>query len=92
MIDGITQDEPVNGVADGNTSPDGFLSSPLSNKAKVRAERAGTGDGRVYRLHFTATDTHGGTCSGTATVSVPHDKSGAAAIDSAPPSYNSLLP
>jgi hypothetical protein len=92
VIDGITQDEPVNGVADGNTSPDGFLSSPLSNKAKVRAERAGMGDGRVYRLHFTATDTHGGTCSGTATVSVPHDKSGAAAVDSAPPSYNSLLP
>jgi hypothetical protein len=92
VIDGITQDEPVNGAADGNTSPDGFLSSPLSNKAKVRAERAGTGDGRVYRLHFTATDTHGGSCSGTATVGVPHDNSGPAAVDSAPPSYNSLLP
>ena len=92
VIDGITQDEPVNGAADGNTSPDGFLSSPLDNKAKVRAERAGTGNGRVYRLHFTATDTHGMSCSGTARVGVPHDQSGPAAVDSAPPSYNSLLP
>jgi hypothetical protein len=92
VIDGITQDEPVTGLGSGDTSPDGFLTSPLSDQAQVRAERDGTGDGRVYRVHFTATDTHGMTCTGTATVSVPHDQSGAPAVDSAPPSYNSLLP
>jgi hypothetical protein len=93
VIDGITQDEPVNGRGDGNTAPDAFLTSPLSASAKVRAERAGPGDGRVYRVHFTATDQFGATCSGTAKVGVPHDRGrGRVAVDSAPPSFNSLLP
>jgi hypothetical protein len=93
VVDGITQDELVNGLGDGDTSPDGFLSSPLTNTAQVRAERSGLGDGRVYRLHFTATDTHGATCTGFVTVGVPHDQgAGSVPIDSAPPSYNSLLP
>jgi len=93
VIDGVTQDEPVNGLGDGDTSPDAFLSSPLSNIVQIRAERSGTGDGRVYRVHFTATDTHGATCSGVATVGVPHDQGkGSTPIDSAPPSFNSLLP
>jgi hypothetical protein len=93
VIDGITQDEAVNGRGDGNTAPDAFLTSPQSASAKVRAERAGPGDGRVYRVHFTATDQFGATCSGTARISVPHDRGRhGAAIDSAPPSFNSLLP
>jgi hypothetical protein len=93
VVDGITQDEPVNDVGDGNTAPDGFLTSPLSDQAQVRAERSGLGDGRVYRLHFTATDTHGATCTGFVTVGVPHDQGGdSTPVDSAPPSYNSLLP
>jgi hypothetical protein len=95
VIDGVTQDEPVDaaGNGDGNTSPDAFLTTPVSNKAQVRAERAGTGDGRVYRLHVTATDTHGATCSGTLRVGVPHDQGGQPVpFDSAPPSFDSLLP
>ena len=92
VITGVSQDEPVDGVGDGNTSPDAFLTSPASNRVQVRAERAGRGDGRVYVVSYTATDLFGGSCSGTATVSVPHDQSGAAAVNSAPPSYNSLLP
>ena len=93
VIDGITQDEPVNEGGDGNTEPDASLTSPLSAEAAVRAERAGTGDGRVYQVHFTATDQFGATCEGTATVGVPHDqRPGGEPIDSAPPSYNSLLP
>ena len=93
VIDGVTQDEPVNGLGDGDTSPDAVLTSPLSNKVQIRAERSGLGDGRVYVVHFTATDTHGATCTGTATVGVPHDQGkGSTPINSAPPSYNSLLP
>jgi hypothetical protein len=93
VIDGITQDEPVNGRGDGNTAPDAFLSSPLSDEARVRAERAGPRDGRVYVLHFTATDQFGATCDGTATVGVPHDRRpGGAPVDSSPPSFNSLVP
>jgi hypothetical protein len=93
VIDGVTQDEPVNGLGDGDTSPDAVLTSPLSNKAQIRAERSGLGDGRVYRVHYTATDTHGATCTGVATVGVPHDQGAhSTPIDSAPPSYDSLLP
>jgi hypothetical protein len=93
VIDAITQDEPLNGRGDGNTATDAFLTSPVSAEAAVRAERAGPRDGRVYRVHFTATDQFGATCDGTATVSVPHDRRpGGAAIDSAPPSFNSLNP
>jgi hypothetical protein len=93
VIDGITQDEPVNGRGDGNTAPDAFLTSPLSAEAEVRAERAGPRDGRVYQLHFTATDQFGATCEGTATLGVQHDRrKGGAAVDSAPPSFDSLTP
>jgi hypothetical protein len=91
VITGVTQDEPVNGTGDGDTSPDAFLTSPPSNSALLRVERAGPGDGRVYHLIFTATTT-GGSCTGNAVTSVVHDQSGRPAIDSAPPSYNSLLP
>jgi hypothetical protein len=59
---------------------------------RLRGERSGRGDGRVYRIHFTATDPQGASCSGTVTVGVPHDKGSGPAIDSAPPSYNSFLP
>ena len=61
-INGITQDEPVNSTADGNTSPDATIGS--GGAFQVRAERSGQGDGRVYRVAFTATDGLGGECSG----------------------------
>lgn len=90
-ITGITQDEPVDDKADGNTSPDATIGS--GGAFQVRAERSGQGDGRVYRIAFTASDGRGGQCSGVATVGVPHDQGGMPIpIDSAPPSYNSLLP
>jgi len=39
----------------------------------LRSERSGGGNGRVYRVFFTATDGQGGTCSGSFTVGVPHN-------------------
>jgi hypothetical protein len=91
-ITGVTQDEPVNGIGDGNTSPDA-QPGPSSNTVFVRAERSGRGDGRVYRISFTGADAAGGTCSGTVTVGVPHDRGkGSTPIDSAPPSYDSFGP
>jgi uncharacterized repeat protein (TIGR01451 family) len=80
-ITGVTQDEPLNGLGDGDTSPDAFP-GPASNQALVRAERSGTGDGRVYVLHVSVSDGLGGECTGTAAVSVPHDQSGRPAVDS----------
>jgi uncharacterized repeat protein (TIGR01451 family) len=80
-ITGVTQDEPLNGLGDGDTSPDAFP-GPASDQALIRAERSGTGDGRVYVLHVSVSDGLGGECTGTAAVSVPHDQSGRPAVDS----------
>ena len=49
--------------------------------AAIRAERDGSGDGRVYHIVFVADDGQGGTCTGEVMVSVPHDQSGAPAVD-----------
>ncbi len=77
-ITSVTQDEAPGEAGDGDTSPDGVLGGAT---ALVRSERAGTGNGRVYRLGFTADDGQGGVCFGSVEVSVPHDKSGARAVD-----------
>jgi hypothetical protein len=80
-ITSVTQDEPLNGAADGNTSPD---AAPAADPAQVllRAERSGRGDGRVYRLAVEASDGVA-TCTGTALVGVPHDRGrGSVPVDS----------
>ena len=60
--------------------------------ASVRAERSGTGNGRVYQISFTADDGKGGSCSGAVTVGVPHSqKKGVTAIDDGQ-IYNSTIP
>ncbi|HEX5494982.1 MAG TPA: thrombospondin type 3 repeat-containing protein [Mycobacteriales bacterium] len=89
-IDAVSQDEPVTGTGSGRTGPDGGLTDPMSGSAWVRAERDRTGDGRVYRLHVTATDQAGLTCQAVVTVSVPRDRRHPA-TDSAAASYDSLV-
>ena len=66
-IDGVTQDEPVTGVGD-DTSPDAALTAagPDSNQVLVRSEANSRFNGRVYRIAYTVSDGHGGSCSGTA--------------------------
>lgn len=88
-ITGVTQDEPVNGLGDGDTGPDA-ASGTTSNQVQLRAERSGTGDGRVYTIAISASDGKGGTCTGTATVGVPHSQGSGPAVNSAPPSHNSF--
>ena len=48
------QDEPVNGLGDGDTAPD--ASGIGTSTVQIRSERADNGDGRVYHISFTATD------------------------------------
>jgi uncharacterized repeat protein (TIGR01451 family) len=88
-ITGIWQDEPTNGLGDGDTAIDGQIGS--GNNFSVRAERAGTRNGRVYHVFFSASDGAGGSCSGSATIGVPHDQgpNGGPVDDGA--LYNSLL-
>jgi Tol biopolymer transport system component len=85
-VDSVTQDEPVKRRGD-RTAPDAKLKG--GGLVRVRAERSPHGDGRVYRIAFTATDEVGASCSGYVTVSVPRKKR-KPAVDSAPPSYDSL--
>jgi hypothetical protein len=76
-IDGIFQDEPV---GSGKHSPDG--KGVGTTTAQVRAERDGSGDGRIYHIFYTADDGNGGTCSAEVSVGVPHDQGqGATAVD-----------
>lgn len=61
-VTGISQDEP--GVAWSG------VGTPV---ARVKAERDGKGDGRVYLIAFEASDPSGGACDGEVTVCIPHD-------------------
>jgi FtsP/CotA-like multicopper oxidase with cupredoxin domain len=87
-ITAVTQDEPTNGLGDGDVGPPDAKLLADPNKVDLRAERSGTGDGRVYRITFQAQDNKGGSCVGTVKVGVP--RGSGPAIDSAPPSFNSL--
>jgi len=84
----ITQDEPTNGLGDGDVSPDG--AGVGTDSPQVRSERSGLGDGRVYVISFVADDGNGGTCQGSVSVSVPHDNS-ADATDSGQ-NFDSTIP
>lgn len=82
-VTGVTQDEALNGLGDGDTGPvDAMRVAGHPDQVMLRAERSGLGDGRVYRIAYTASDGVGGSCGGTLFVGVPHDQSGPAAVDS----------
>jgi predicted extracellular nuclease len=78
-IDTVFQDESVNGAGDGNTAPD--ADGVGTSTAQVRAERSGGGNGRVYHIGFTATDSRGSSCSGEVLVSVPVSRGAGPAVD-----------
>ena len=81
-VTGVTQDEPIDGLGDGDTSPDAVVGATPS-EVLVRAERSGRGDGRVYVISYAVSDGHGGSCSGSWRVAVPHDQGkGSIAVDS----------
>jgi hypothetical protein len=80
-ITGVTTDEPVLGLGDGNTCADAILNGET---AMLRAERSGTGNGRVYTLYFTASNAAGNSCDGSVTVCITHDRSGADCIKDEP--------
>jgi hypothetical protein len=69
----VTSDEPENGTGDGDLAPDWDILN--DHHIKLRAERAGNGDGRIYSVKVTCTDAHGNTASGTRIVLVPKNMS-----------------
>jgi hypothetical protein len=72
-VTGVTQDEPVAGRGR-YAGPDARWADGHANGVELRIERSGRGDGRAYRIEFTASDGNGGECSGTALAGVPHDR------------------
>jgi hypothetical protein len=89
-VTGVTQDEPVNGLGDGDASPDA-RPGLVAGEVFLRAERSGGGNGRVYQVAISARDAKGGSCAGVVRVSVPR-QAGSVATDSAPPSFASFGP
>jgi subtilisin-like proprotein convertase family protein len=61
--------EPINGLGDGDTAPDWQIVD--SHHLKLRAERSGTGTGRIYTVTITCTDQAGRSTSQTVNVTVP---------------------
>jgi predicted extracellular nuclease len=69
---GVTSDEPVTGAGQGLaglTTPDWQVVD--AHHVRLRSERSVRGDGRIYTITITATDTAGGTSTAQTTVTVP---------------------
>jgi hypothetical protein len=65
----VTSNEPVNGVADGDTDPDWIVLD--DHHVQLRAERSAVGDGRIYTITITATDGSGNSAVKSVEVRVP---------------------
>jgi hypothetical protein len=75
---GVTSNEPQNGLGDGDVSPD--WTNPIVDQARgmitlqLRAERSGTGKGRIYTIRITARDASGNSSQASVQIIVPHDQ------------------
>lgn len=67
----VTSNEPVDGTGDGDTSPDWEIVD--AHNVRLRAERAGTSNDRIYTITITCTDGAGNAGTKTVTVKVLHD-------------------
>lgn len=74
----VTSNEPQNGLGDGDTSPD--WTEPVIDQIngiitlQLRAERSGTGNGRIYTITITGRDVSGNESQAKVEIIVPHDK------------------
>ncbi|MDM9385690.1 PKD domain-containing protein [Chlorogloeopsis sp. ULAP01] len=68
----ITSNEPDNGLGDGDTAGD--IEIRPDGRIFLRAERSGKGNGRIYTLTYSATDSAGNVTYSTTQVRVPHSK------------------
>lgn len=68
-ISNVYSNEPDNGQGDGDTPVDVVAGGALD--VRLRAERSAHGEGRVYTIEVTCSDSSGNETTGVATVSVP---------------------
>lgn len=71
-ITSVSSNEPDNGLGDGDTANDIDVRGDLS--VKLRAERSGKGNGRIYTINVQCDDDAGNTATGATTVTVPHSQ------------------
>ena len=79
VITRVSSDEPENGTGDGNTEDDIVLEG--CQAVKLRAERSGTGDGRVYTVEVAVKDDAGNVGTASYRLEVPKGRKDAA-VDS----------
>ncbi len=80
VITTVTSDEIENGNGDGNTLNDIVIAANCKS-VQLRAERDGSGNGRVYIITFRVADASGNTTTKTVKVVVPHNP-GETVVDS----------
>jgi hypothetical protein len=68
----VSSNEAVNDRGDGNTEPDWIIKDDL--RVKLRAERSGRGNSRIYTIHLLCEDDSGNTTEHTVDVVVPHNR------------------
>jgi hypothetical protein len=68
----VVSNEPDNGLGDGDMPDDIVILDDLH--FRLRAERSGTGEGRIYTITYLATDACGNTTAVQVTVSVPKSR------------------
>jgi hypothetical protein len=74
VLTGITSDEPDDAIGNGDGKTVNDIQADIGTtdyEFKLRAERVGEGDGRVYTITYTATDASGNSAIASATVVVP---------------------
>jgi hypothetical protein len=78
VLTSVESNEPDNGKGDGKTVndiQDADVGTPDTH-IRLRSERSGRGDGRIYTIVYTVEDCSGNTSEATVAVRVPHDHSG----------------
>jgi hypothetical protein len=83
VIEKVTSDEPDDALDDGDTTND-IVIAPDCRSVQLRAERAGTSDGRVYAITLRLSDNRGNVTRRDFEVSVPIDQEGVPAVKGAP--------